>query len=69
MSDDEIRELLKGVNFTFSINCRSGLESLVGSLCECWRCRKARGEEPDEAAEIAFAQRADAAWKAKRGIK
>lgn len=35
------------VPFTFSINCRSGcLER-----CECWRCRKERGEPVTEESE------------------
>lgn len=31
-----------GAKVTFSVNCRSGI---IGSRCQCWRCRKERGQE------------------------
>lgn len=38
---DLFQNKLKGVKFTFSINCCKGL---VGASCECCRCRQARGQ-------------------------
>jgi hypothetical protein len=34
-----------GAKVTFSANCCSGI---VGDKCQCWRCRKDRGEEAKE---------------------
>jgi hypothetical protein len=39
---EALGEILKSVRATFSKNCCSGL---VGNRCQCWRCRKSRGEE------------------------
>ena len=51
MAEDSLEELLKvfeGVKFTFSKDCRSGI---VGKEnCQCWRCKKERGEPADEPA-------------------
>ena len=35
-----------GAKVTFSRNCCSGIVGLLkdGSVCQCWRCRKGRGE-------------------------
>lgn len=40
-----------GAKVTFSINCCSGIVSLVGLQCECWRCREFRGEKWTEETE------------------
>ncbi len=42
-----------GVRVTFSINCHSGLESMLGPghQCGCWRCREERSEEWTEETE------------------
>lgn len=50
---DRLRELISlieesGAKMTFSINCCSGLVPAYAARCECWRCRRDRGEEPDE---------------------
>lgn len=47
MTDEELAEIFRGVKITFSKNCRSGLVD----RCECWRCRKGRGEEVTEETE------------------
>lgn len=54
MSDySEFAELFRGVKFTFSINCCSGIVSLLGpdARCECWRCRKERGQDATDETE------------------
>jgi hypothetical protein len=42
-----MEELLPEGNYiiSFSKNCCTGL---VGDKCQCWRCRKVKGLEPDE---------------------
>lgn len=42
-----------GLRVTFSINCHSGLASLIAPdhQCGCWRCREKRGEAHDEHTE------------------
>lgn len=36
------------VPFTFSQHCCAGLVPRYAERCECWRCRKERGEQPDQ---------------------
>lgn len=55
--------ILDGVRFTFSRNCCSGIVSLIGKECECWRCRKGRGLEPDEDLAAAVSKEAQAAMR------
>lgn len=56
MSWDEIMALFAGVKITFSRNCSSGILP-PGERCECWRCRRERGEPLDiEIEQIAEAQ-------------
>lgn len=52
MLDPDLEKLFD-VPFTFSKNCVSGIVNHLppGSRCECWRCRKERGEPVDEASE------------------
>lgn len=42
-----------GVRMSFSRNCHSGIQSLLGTdhKCGCWRCRRDRGEEWTEETE------------------
>lgn len=42
-----------GAKVTFSINCHSGIVSVLGpdAKCGCWRCRESRGEPWDDATE------------------
>jgi len=56
-----IDQILDGP-FTFSINCRSGFVGVFIVKCECWRCRKQRGEQPDEELAASIAATADAEW-------
>jgi hypothetical protein len=54
----------KDLKITFSKHCRSGL--LPAGTCQCWRCRKSRGEEATEETELiaeAEAAVADASFK------
>jgi len=44
---DELKAL-EGVPISFSRFCVSGLVPQYAARCECWRCRKARGESTDE---------------------
>lgn len=65
---DLLREA--NVKVSFSVWCRSGF--VGGDLCACWRCSKARGEEPDEAraqreAEIMDAVYSDAVGMTRQG--
>ena len=55
----EFCKLLKDANVevTFSINCCSGLLK----RCECWRCRKERGEEVTAETETLAAQQSEVA--------
>lgn len=46
MSWAEIMALFAGVKITFSRNCSSGILP-TGERCECWRCRRERGEPLD----------------------
>jgi len=57
-----------GATMTFSINCSSGIIHLLGKdkKCNCWRCRKGRGEEVTEETEAQAAQESAAAQKAQR---
>jgi hypothetical protein len=64
---EELCQLLKEANVevTFSINCRTGYFGQDG--CNCWRCRKSRGEEATEETEklaAAEAAKADAIYQA-----
>ena len=47
-----------GLRFTFSINCHSGIASLISDdhKCGCKRCREQRGEPWDEATEAQAAE-------------
>lgn len=40
----------QGGKVTFSRNCRTGLLQ-EGEVCNCWRCRKERGEEVTDETE------------------
>lgn len=44
---------VKGLKFTFSKNCCSGIVRVLGpeAVCQCWRCRGGRGLPVDEATE------------------
>ncbi len=57
-----------GAKVTFSINCCSGIVSILkdGSTCQCWRCRESRGEPHDESTEEAAAALSIRAQKAMR---
>lgn len=57
-----------GLRYTFSINCHSGIASMLGPdhRCGCWRCREERGEASDEATEAQAALDSKAAQKAMR---
>ena len=57
-----------GIKITFSINCHSGIASMLGPdhKCGCWRCREERGEPHDEETEAqaaADSKRAQAAMR------
>lgn len=60
-----------GLRFTFSINCHSGIASLLGPdhRCGCWRCRKERGEPSDEQTEEQAALDSKAAQAAMRATE
>jgi hypothetical protein len=47
-----------GAVITFSINCCSGIVSLLGAAarCECWRCRENRGEPVTDETEALAAE-------------
>jgi hypothetical protein len=51
----ELSEILRDANVrvSFSKNCCSGIVAMLadGSECECWRCRKERGQPHDEHTE------------------
>lgn len=40
--------VLDGIKVTFSKNCCSGIVSIIGKQCECWRCRAERKLPADE---------------------
>jgi hypothetical protein len=52
-----------GLRFTFSINCHSGIASLLGPdhKCGCKRCREKRGEPWDDVTEAQAAEDSKAA--------
>ena len=52
-----------GLRFTFSINCHSGIASLISEdhRCGCKRCREQRGEPWDDATEAQAAEDSKAA--------
>ena len=47
-----------GLRYTFSINCHSGIASLIGPdhKCGCKRCRTERGQPWDETTEAQAAE-------------
>jgi hypothetical protein len=57
-----------GIRLTFSINCHSGISSLLepGHQCGCWRCREGRGQPWDEATEEQAAKDSRRAQQAMR---
>ncbi len=61
MTDDELDRFFD-VPFTFSVNCCSGLVE----RCECWRCRRSRGEPVTEETEAMAKRLSD---DAKREIR
>ena len=64
--DEVMRD--SNVKLTFSINCHSGITSLLGPdhRCGCRRCREERGEPWDDATEAQAARDSKAAQKAMR---
>ena len=52
---EELMKAIDKVGFTFSVNCRSGY---LGNKCQCWRCRKERGEEATKETEEIAAEQA-----------
>lgn len=50
------------VPFTFSIHCRSGFVPNLIERCECFRCRKERGEPRNDELAAAIAAEADRRW-------
>lgn len=57
-----------GAKVTFSKNCASGL--LGGNRCNCWRCRKTRGEPVTEETEaLAANESAEAQQKQREEIR
>lgn len=50
---------ITGVRITFSRNCYRGIVS-AGEQCECWRCRKSRGQPLDSEIEQIAARRSEA---------
>ncbi len=57
-----------GAKLTFSINCHSGIVSLLGPdrVCGCWRCRESRGEPWTEETEAEAAEQSNLAQAAMR---
>lgn len=52
-----------GAKMTFSVNCCSGL---IGERCQCWRCRKDRGEPVTEETEAEAERLSKEAQEAQR---
>ena len=55
-----------GAVVTFSANCCSGIVGVLGKhrRCQCWRCRKERGQTVTEKSEIRAAALSKKAQKA-----
>ena len=66
-SPRDILPFLANQPVTFSAHCRSGLtDYLPEGKCNCWRCRKSRGEpvsNETNALAAAQAQIADVKWR------
>jgi len=61
-----LAELFEGTNVevTVSVNCRSGV---LGGTCQCWRCRRGRGENvTKETEELAAMMAAEADQKRRK---